>query len=522
MSQPSTPASPDLNQPTYLPHEQIIKVMMGVMAGVFLSALDQSIVGVALPRITSDLGGLEHLSWVITAYLLTSTAATPLWGKISDLYGRKRIFQAAIIIFLIGSMLCGLAQDMLQLIVYRAIQGIGGGGLMAIGLAIIGDIIPPRERGRYQGYFGAVFGVSSVAGPLIGGWLTDVINWRWIFYINLPVGIAALIVTSASLNIAHTRRDHKIDYVGAALVVGAVTSLLLYLNWAGAQYGWTSVNALLLLGAAIVLGVLFTLWELRAEEPIIPMHLLRDPIFRVSNAFGFITGSAMFGGIIFLPLYFQGTLGMSPTRSGMAMLPMVFGMFTFSIATGLMITKTGKYKIFPVVGSVLVVIGLYLLSRLQVDTEYVYIAISACIFGAGLGLTMQPMMVAVQNSVPFRDMGAATSSVTFTRSLGSAIGTAVFGAILNSRLATYMAEAMPPGSDASAPSVGMEATSDIQALHRLEEPLRGIVLGAYTNAITDLFVVAIPIVVVGILVALMLKEIPLRSGNDTTSAPAGH
>ncbi len=508
--------------PRYLPHNEILPIMFAIMAGTFLAALDQSIVGVALPRITSDLGGLEHLSWVVTAYLLTSTAATPLWGKISDLYGRKRIYQTAIIIFLLGSMLSGLARDMPQLIAFRALQGIGGGGLMSIGLAIIGDIIPPRERGRYQGFFGAVFGVSAVAGPLVGGWLTDAISWRWIFYINLPVGALAVFLIATRLNLSMPRRQHSVDYVGAALVVASVSSLLLYLNYAGENWGWGDMRSIGLVIASILFAVIFVLVELRAAEPIIPMRLLRNNIFTISNAFGFISGLAMFGGIIFLPLYFQGTLGFSPTRSGLAMVPMVVGIFSFSITTGLLITKTGKYKIYPIIGSVLIAIGLFLLSRLQVDTPYWYIAISAFVFGAGLGLTMQPMMVAVQNSVPFRDMGAATSSVTFTRSLGSAIGTAIFGAILNSRLATHLADGFAAvGSNAPQVAASTEATNSIQAMQQLEEPLKGIVLGAYTDAITDLFIVAIPVVLVGLVIAFFLREIPLKTGERPEPAGAG-
>lgn len=495
-----------------LTHRQIMGVMVGVMSGMFLAALDQSIVGVALPRITSELGGLNQLAWVVTAYLLASTATTPIWGKISDLYGRKRIFQLAIIIFLVGSMLCGVAQDMPMLIGARAVQGIGGGGLMAIALAIIGDVIPPRERGRYQGYFGAVFGVSSVAGPLIGGWLTDAINWRWIFYINLPIGIAALFITSAALQMPTIRRERKVDWAGAALVVAGVTSFLLYLNWAGEHYGWTDPRALALVIAAAVLTIVFVLVELRVEEPIIPMQLFRNSIFTIANVYGFVMGLAMFGGIIFLPIFFQGVLGFTPTESGLAMLPMVLGMLSMSIASGLLITRFGKYKIFPVAGSVVVVAAMLLLSTMQVDTPYWQIAIYALIFGGGLGLTMQTIVVAVQNAVSMRDMGVATSAVTFTRSLGGAVGTAAFGAILNSRLGSNLREAVGDAEIPLGSSNPELAANNIEAMQNLEEPIRGIVLGAYTDALTDLFLFAAPIVFFAFVTALFLKEIPLRSG----------
>ncbi len=308
--------TPDTNG--YLSHRQILVVMGGLMTGMFLAALDQSIVGTALPRITSELGGLDKLSWVVTAYLLTATASTPLWGKISDLYGRRLLFQIAIVTFVIGSLLAGFSQNIDQLIAFRAIQGLGGGGLMSLALAVIGDIIPPRERGRYQGYFAAVFGTSSVLGPVLGGFFADGPGWQWIFFMNVPIGLVALVVTSVALKMQHVRRDHTIDYLGAALVVGAVSSFLLYTAWAGPDEGWGSTIGIGLLAAGVVLAVAFVAVELRAKEPILPMRLFRNSIFSIANAFGFLVGVAMFGALIFIPVYLQVVDGMSPTQSGLA------------------------------------------------------------------------------------------------------------------------------------------------------------------------------------------------------------
>ena len=441
---------------------------------------------------------------MVTAYLLTSTATTPLWGKISDLYGRRLIFQVAIGIFLLGSALSGLSQDMGQLIAFRALQGVGGGGLFAIALSIIGDVIPPRERGRYQGYFGAVFGVSSVAGPLLGGWLTDGPGWRWIFYINLPVGLAALVVTSAVLKMPVVRRQHKIDYLGAAAIVGAVTCLLLYLDWRGNQYGWTEGVAMVLLGGAVALAAAFVAIERRAAEPIIPLRLFRNRIFSVGNAFAFLAGVAMFGTIIFLPVYLQTVKGFSPTQSGLALLPAIVGIFSTSITSGQLISRTGRYKIYPVIGAVTMTVGLLALSRLDVDTPFWQVAIFEYLFGAGLGFTMQTIVTAVQNSVERRDMGAATSSITFFRQMGGSVGAALFGAVLSSRLSHYLAEQGAGGPQVEA--------NNVQAIQQLTEPVKSVVLHAFTNALDDVFLIGVPFVAVAIVVALLLKEEPLRTG----------
>jgi EmrB/QacA subfamily drug resistance transporter len=492
-------------------------VLFGLMTGVLLGALDQSIVGTALPRIVSELGGLDKLAWVVTGYLLTATAATPLWGKISDLYGRRPVFQAAIIIFLAGSALCGLSQNLPQLIAFRAIQGIGGGGLMAIAFAIIGDIIPPRERGRYQGYFGAVFGVSSVAGPLLGGWFTDGPGWRWIFYINLPVGIAALVITSMALKLPTVRREHRIDFLGAGLIVGAVSALLLYLDWAGKEYGWFAPGSLALLAGAVVLGVLFVAAEHRAAEPIIPLRLFQNQVFAVGNIFGFLAGIAMFGAIIFLPFFLQIVMGMSPTESGLAMLPAVVGILTTSIVSGRLITRTGRYKIYPIIGAAVLVVALLMMSRLRVDTPYWELAIYMLAFGAGLGCTMQTIVTAVQNAVEFRDLGTATSATTFFRQMGGTIGAAVFGAILANRLAVHLVEQLGPIATTMEEG-GALNVNNIEAIRALPEETKLPVLIAFTNALNDVFLVGVPVVALALVAALFLREVPLRTG---ARRPAG-
>ena len=493
----------------YLSHRQILIVMGGLMAGMFLAALDQSIVGTALPRITSELGGLDKLSWVVTAYLLTSTASTPLWGKISDIYGRKLVFQAAIVAFLLGSLLCGLAQGITELIAYRAVQGLGGGGLFALALATMGDIVPPRERGRYGGYFGAVFGTSSVLGPVLGGAFADGPGWRWIFFINVPIGIAALVITSMALRIPHVRRDHVIDYLGAATIVAAVSSFLLFTTWAGPDHGWGSPLALSLVGAGVVLTGLFIAVEARAVEPIIPLELFRISVFSTSNLFSFIIGFAMFGGIIFLPLYLQVVQGMSPTRSGLALLPMVVGIFSTSISSGIIMSRTGRYKAFPILGAATVLVALYFLSRLSVDTPYWQAALSIYLFGAGLGLTMQIIITVVQNSVDKKHMGTATSSVTFFRSMGGTFGAAVFGAVLSSRLAIHLTEQFGPVGAAVGGSGSM--TNNVEKIQQLPEPQHGMVLQAFADSLSDVFLWAVPVVLVAFAVSFFIKELPLKA-----------
>ncbi|MEU0406310.1 MDR family MFS transporter [Streptomyces griseorubiginosus] len=480
-----------------------------LLLGMLLAALDQTIVSTALPTIVSDLGGMEHLSWVVTAYLLASTAATPLWGKLGDQYGRKRLFQTAIVIFLIGSALCGMAQDMPQLIAFRALQGLGGGGLMVLSMAIVGDLVPPRERGRYQGLFGAVFGATSVLGPLLGGLFTEHLSWRWVFYVNLPVGVVALAVIAIVLRIPRKSTKHVIDYLGTFLIAAVATCLVLVASLGGTTWGWGSPQIVGLAVLGVVLAVAFVAVERRAAEPVLPLKLFRIRTFALSAVISFIIGFAMFGAMTYLPTFLQVVRGVSPTMSGVHMLPMVFGLLLSSTVSGQIVSRTGRWKVFPVAGTAVTTLGLLLLHRLDEGSSTWVMSVYFCVFGLGLGLVMQVLVLIVQNAVSYEDLGVATSGATFFRSIGASFGVAIFGTVFANRLGDKLGEALrgaqlPPGVSVS----GLE--SDSRGLGELPAALRPAALHAYASSITDVFLYAAPVAFLGFLLAWFLKEDRLR------------
>lgn len=492
------------------PRQRNVWVSMAtLLLGMLLAALDQTIVATALPTIVSDLGGLNHLSWVVTAYLLAATAATPLWGKLGDQYGRKRLYQGAIVLFLIGSALCGLARSMPELIAFRAVQGLGGGGLMVLSMAIVGDLVPPRERGRYQGLFGAVFGTSSVLGPLLGGLFVDHVGWRWVFYVNLPLGALALLVIAAVLHLPVHSTRHSLDLPGIVLVVGLAVCLVLMASLGGTTWAWGSwqIGALAVLAALFLVG--FVRAERRATEPVLPLRLFALRTFTLCAAIGFIVGFAMFGALTYLPIFLQIVRGVSPTLSGVYLLPMVAGTLVASTLSGLLVTRTGRWKVFPVLGTGVTTIGLLLLHQLDQDSGSAETSGYLVVFGLGLGMVIQILVLAVQNAVGYADLGVATSGVSFFRSIGAAFGVAVLGTIFSGRLSDELERALvgrrpPPGADPES------LLHDPRAVGRLPAELRHEVLGAYSDAITDVFGYAAPVVVLGFALSWFLREQPLR------------
>ena len=494
-----------------LAKRELYWVLGALMLGMLLAALDGTIVSTALPTIVGDLHGANHLSWVVVAYLLSSTVSTPLWGKLGDLYGRKTFFQAAIAIFVVGSMLCGAATNMLLLIIFRALQGLGGGGLMVGAQAVIADVVTPRERGRYSGLFGAVFGAATVLGPLLGGFIVEYFSWRWIFFVNLPFGILAMIVTAAALPSTSRRVSHVIDYVGVLVLTVSASALILFTSLGGTSFAWLSWQSGLLAIGGVVLAAWFVRIERRAAEPVLPMPLFSNRVFRSASAIGFVVGFAMFGAMTFLPLYFQEVRGASPTNSGLRLLPMMVGLFGASIVVGQLVAKGRKYRPFPIAGTAVMTLGLGLLATLGVTTSSWLTAFYMFVLGTGIGLVMQILITAVQNAVRPEDIGSATAGANFFRSIGGSFGTAVFGALYVNELPHQMAKGLG-AIHYHGPSIAVSHLTP-QTLHTLPLAVIGVIVHSISASVARIYVWAVPVGLVALLLSFTLPEIALRSSH---------
>ncbi|MEG8281092.1 MDR family MFS transporter [Streptomyces sp. AHA2] len=482
-------------------------VLLALMIAMMLAMLDNMIIGTAMPTIVGELGGLEHLSWVVTSYTLATAASTPLWGKLGDMYGRKGTFLSSIVIFLIGSALSGMAQDMGQLIGFRAVQGLGAGGLMVGVMAIIGDLIPPRERGKYQGMMAGVMALAMIGGPLVGGTITDNWGWRWAFYINLPLGVVALVAVSAVLHLPKKRAQARIDYLGAVLLTVGITAIVLVTTWGGTEYAWDSARIMELIGIGVAALVGFVFWQTKAAEPVVPLHIFRSRNFTLMSLIGFITGFVMFGATLFLPFYQQAVQGASATNSGLLLLPMLGAMLVTSMVAGRVTTGTGRYKVFPVVGSVLMIVGLYLLSTMDTGTSRLTSGVFMAVVGLGMGCLMQITMLVAQNSVEMKDMGVASSSTTLFRTLGSSFGVAIMGALFNNRVHDVMAErAGALGSEVTEQSAQLDQAS----LAKLPEAVREAYQHAVAAGTHSAFLLGAVIAVLSLAAAVFVTEVPLR------------